>query len=433
MACIFGHLHKYFVLDDKTANFIDGYRVNYEINGFNVSIESIYVSSKTNTFRPIIRINDEELSISQIKSRFGSFKLFLPEKIILSYSGITDHLKNLSNHFEAKFINRIIRKDNPYSLNPLFLPEDNPFMYVKKEYVSFVILALLVLNTKDAHDILKEIGLDINGCTIRIALKKPDWAKSKVHKNDNDALWGMEGKIASDFLKGLDIVGIKANSPNDALHYSFDFYGSPMIQDLFLYHYNLQPNQVIPFMDTILCNGLLESVTITWGESFSIDRLSEGEKQLILSVGLGLVMKKKNLLFLLDEPDVSLHPTWQREFISNISKGLDKESMAIISTHSPILVSDLQNTSVIIVRDGKTCPLEGLYSYGRDTNSILEDYFGIEERNKEGQNLIQSFYNAMTSKDYDKAETLLNEIEATFGPSDISTVKATSVFDDLAD
>ena len=30
LAYIFGHLHKYFVLDDKTAEFIDGYKINRE-------------------------------------------------------------------------------------------------------------------------------------------------------------------------------------------------------------------------------------------------------------------------------------------------------------------------------------------------------------------------------------------------------------------
>ena len=112
LAFIFGHLHKYFVLDDKTAEFIDGYRIDYTINGHNVYIESKYVSSKTNTFQPIIRIDDEELSIPQIKKRYGDFKVFLPEKIVLFYSGITEHLKKLHEHFEDKFIKKIIKQNN---------------------------------------------------------------------------------------------------------------------------------------------------------------------------------------------------------------------------------------------------------------------------------------------------------------------------------
>lgn len=436
LAYIFGHLHKYFILGDKTAEFIDGYRLDYEINGYNVSIESKYVYSKTNTFQPTIKINGEELSISQIRDRYGDFKMFLPEKIILSYSGITEHLKELNKHFEDKVIQKIIRPNNPYSLLPLNLPEDNPFMYVKKEYVSFVLLALFVLNTEEAQEIFKTIGIDINGCMSTITLKKPYWAKVEK-ENANNSLWGMSGKIALDFLDGLALVGDpkenRDEKTNDIKSIDFEFYGSLMIQDLFQSYFKIGPEQVIPFMDTLLCDDLLKSVNITWGEDLSVNRLSEGEKQLILSVGLGLVLNNKNLLFLYDEPDVSLHPKWQQYFISNMEKGLDPESMAIITTHSPILVGNLQKSYIRIIKKGKMLPIENLYSFGRDINSVLEDYFGIEERNEKGKELINDFYKAMTDKKYDEAETILDEIEKSFGPYDITTIKANSMFDDLAE
>ena len=176
---------------------------------------------------------------------------------------------------------------------------------------------------------------------------------------------------------------------------------------------------------------LLGAVNITWGDGLSVDRLSEGEKQLILTVGLSLVLNKQNLLFLYDEPDVSLHPKWQQEFISSIRKGLNNESMAIITTHSPILVSNLLD--VQIINKGQMLSSDNYFSYGRDINSILEDYFRIDERNEEGKKLIKAFYDAMGSKDYEKAEELLNKLKATFGPEDVSTVKAESLFDDLAE
>ena len=433
LAYIFGHLHKYFVLNDKTAEFIDGYRIDYTINGHNVFIESKYVSSKTNTFQPVIRIDNEELSIPQIKIRYGGFKEFLPEKVVLYYSGITEHLKKLHEHFEDKFIKKIIKQNNPYSLNPLILPDDNPFMYVKKEYVSFVLLSLFVLNSEESNSILRTMGVDIDGCITTITLKKPYWAK--FDKEDKEGrLWGMTGKIASDFVNGLDYYGLRKEKGNDKTNaLEYDFYGSLMIQDIFSSFFHLLPDQVISFMDTLLCDDLLEAVNITWGEGISVDRLSEGEKQLILTAGLSLVLNKRNLLFLYDEPDVSLHPKWQREYISGIRKGLDEESMAIITTHSPILVSNLQKAFVQAINKGIMLSTENNYSYGRDINSILEDYFKIEERNEDGKNLIRSFYDAMGTKDYDKAEESLKRLKETFGPEDVSTVKAESLFDDLAE
>ena len=103
LAYIFGHLHKYFVLNDKTAEFIDGYKINYTINDLDVYIESHYKDSKSNTFNPVIRINGDNISIPQLKKKYGDLS-FLPSKIIVSYSGITERLALLSDHFEQKLL-----------------------------------------------------------------------------------------------------------------------------------------------------------------------------------------------------------------------------------------------------------------------------------------------------------------------------------------
>lgn len=433
LAYIFGHLHKYFVLDDKTAEFIDGYKINYTINGLDVYIESHYKESKSNTFDPIIRVNGDEMSTSQLKKRYGDLP-FLPSRVIISYSGITERLALLSDHFEQKFIRKIIRHNNPYSLKPLVLPEDNPFVYIKKEYVAFIILALFVLNTDEANHLLSLLGIDINGCTTTITLKKPGWAKHSKKENNQDMIWGMSGKIARDLLDGLNQVAENKNKGGkkepDKLKY--ELYGSPNVQDLFAGYYELSPSQVVLFLNTLMCDELLDSIDITWNKTFSLYNLSEGEKQMILSIGLSLVLNQSNLLFLLDEPDVSLHPKWQQDFITNFTAGLNNESMAIITTHNPILIGSSNRTDIHIIEAGNEKPNE-YYSHGRDVNSLLYDYFGVNERNEFGEILISKFYNAMTRKDYDAAEEILKKLHNEFGNGDLAVIKADSIFDDLAE
>lgn len=433
LAYIFGHLHKYFVLNDKTAEFIDGYKINYTINGLDVFIESHYKESTSNTFDPIIRVNGDELSTSQLKKRYEDLS-FLPSKVIISYSGITERLALLSDHFEQKFIKKIIRHNNPYSLKPLVLPEDNPFVYIKKEYIAFIILALFVLNTDEANNLLTLLGIDINGCTTTITLKKPSWAKNNKKENNQDMIWGMSGKIAQDLLTGLNLLAVnkKGEQDKEENRLQYELYGLNMVQDLFRGYYELTPSQVVLFLSTLLCDDLLDSVNITWNKSFSIDNLSEGEKQLILSVGLSLVLNQSNLLFLLDEPDVSLHPKWQQDFITNFTNGLNNESMAIITTHNPILIGSSNRTDVHIIEVGNEKPNE-YYSHGRDINSLLYDYFGVNERNEFGTKLISAFYDAMTKKDYNVAEEILNELHNEFGNGDLAVIKADSIFDDLAE
>ena len=73
------------------------------------------------------------------------------------------------------------------------------------------------------------------------------------------------------------------------------------------------------------------------------------------------------------------------------------------------------------------------FSFGRDINSLLQDYFEVNERNEEGKKLISEFYNSMNQKNYEQAEMNLQKLKNSFGPEDITTIKADSLFDDLAE
>ncbi len=134
----------------------------------------------------------------------------------------------------------------------------------------------------------------------------------------------------------------------------------------------------------------------------------------------------------MDEPDVSLHPKLQQEFLNNFTKGLNEGSMAIITSHNPIIIGNSNREDIHIIKDGKEMENE-YYSLGRDINSLLYDYFNIHERNSFGENLIKRFYNAMNNKNYELAENILTELRTTFGDDDIEVIKADSMFDDLAE
>lgn len=64
--------------------------------------------------------------------------------------------------------------------------------------------------------------------------------------------------------------------------------------------------------------------------------------------------KYKNIILVLDEPDTSLHPEWQRRFLNILIVAL-KEAFSsfnfqiIITSHSPIIVSDFPNNNIIFL------------------------------------------------------------------------------------
>jgi len=85
------------------------------------------------------------------------------------------------------------------------------------------------------------------------------------------------------------------------------------------------------------------------GKEVDLSTFSTGEKQIIYRVG-HLLKNLENLdgaLILIDEPETSLHPKWQKkyvQFLIDVFSGLDIQF--IIATHSPYLLQG--------IRDGKS-------------------------------------------------------------------------------
>lgn len=71
----------------------------------------------------------------------------------------------------------------------------------------------------------------------------------------------------------------------------------------------------------------------------SLSAASSGEVSLIISMVFLALTRQKGSLLLIDEPENSLHPTWQREYLSTLSGVLGYETVTIvIATHSPMIV-----------------------------------------------------------------------------------------------
>lgn len=438
IADIFGHLHKFFILNDKTAEFVEDYEIVYDFEkdneSYKIEIHSRqYVDNRSCTFVPQIWINGEELSIAQIERKYDGMETFLPTKTILGYAGISDHLKVLSEHFEEKYKKEITKVNNQYSLSPLNLPKERPFIYIKPEHLSMLVLSLFFSDNKQDKDFLTEyLKIDKDSCQIALVFKKPSWAKKKEEK-----WWGISGNVALQYFQAIELYSDKEEKTkeNDLITYYFD--GTTNLEVAFAFELNAYRKDIVfTIFDTLLYDELLSEIKITWnldnGDEMSLDRLSEGQKQIIQTLSVNYVLgEDKNLLYLYDEPDVFLHPQWQQKYVSKFHY-YSESSHIIITTHNPILIGDLQKEQVHEIHNGKTVESNN-YSFGRDVNSILEDYFNVKERSRQGNELIKNFYDSMDAKDYDKAEECLKELKENFGPEDVSTVRAESLFDDLAE
>ena len=84
-------------------------------------------------------------------------------------------------------------------------------------------------------------------------------------------------------------------------------------------------------------------------EFVDIKDLSSGERQLIY-IFLKLINSSKKTIFLMDEPEISLHLEWQEKLISEIMK-ISPDCQLIIVTHSPAIVMNGWMDSYIDIDD----------------------------------------------------------------------------------
>ncbi|MCW2465062.1 AAA family ATPase [Elizabethkingia anophelis] len=427
VAYIFGHLHKYFVLGDKTAEFIDGYEIVFSsiVNKveYSVYLNSVYVRQKTNTFKPIIKINNEEVTISEIEKKYGGFQKFLPSRIGVYYAGEAQYLKKLSEHFENKYIKELIRKDNSYSLNPFNLPQERPFYYIKDNYLGFILLALIVNKDKSQNidNLLNHLlgTIDYDQLQISINLRKPYWATS-----DKESLWGIESKFVNQFVEKLNDTAIQVKEENSIISYTYN--GILDIKKLF--KDSKKSDYAFMVLDTLYYNDLLESVIIDLkdekGKVINSERLSEGQRQFIVTSGLAVLWEDiENKLFLYDEPDVFLHPKWQREYIPFLSSYFEN-SFALLTTHNPSILSDVSSSQVYLLRQGKIIE-KGLNTYGEKFDRILIDYFGLEDtRNKNVSERFKSLYKSIKDKEFsnDKFKSKFDELKKIIGADDVDFI-----------
>lgn len=86
------------------------------------------------------------------------------------------------------------------------------------------------------------------------------------------------------------------------------------------------------------------------GDSIGTEQLSSGEKQLLLILFKIFLTEEDPFVFLMDEPEISLHIGWQYELI-NIIRKLNPNCQLIISTHSPSIFGDGWGDKITYVED----------------------------------------------------------------------------------
>jgi predicted ATP-binding protein involved in virulence len=165
---------------------------------------------------------------------------------------------------------------------------------------------------------------------------------------------------------------------------------------------------------------------------FNINQLSDGEKCYISLIGdlsrrLAIANPVSdspldgNGIVLIDEIELHLHPKWQMEIISKLKQTFTN-CQFFITTHSPLIVSDIQTEQVIFIKDGNKIT-KGMSTYGKLVNDILIDHFEIEEpRSMEVQKQIEKAKDLLQNNQITEFQKEIEQLESLLGRGDLDVI-----------
>jgi hypothetical protein len=130
---------------------------------------------------------------------------------------------------------------------------------------------------------------------------------------------------------------------------------------------------------------------------------------------------------LIDEIDLHLHPRWQRVVLDGLRTTFPRLQF-VVTTHSPQVLSSAENRQVRHLVEGKIQE-HGVFVEGRDSNAILRESMGTDDRDAEGQKQLRLLHDAIDQRDKERAEALFAKLLAKWGDLDPALIRARGIMD----
>lgn len=167
-------------------------------------------------------------------------------------------------------------------------------------------------------------------------------------------------------------------------------------------------------------------------QEFELGQLSHGERGLLAMTGdiarrLALCSadtddpRLRPGVVLIDEICLHLHPQWQREVIPRLERTFPNLQF-IVTTHSPQVISQLHPDSVRILEGFAVLPTTPP-TYGRDTNAILSEVMGVDERPAFARERLHVIADLMDQEKWTEARAALDELAKDLGPHDAEIMR----------
>lgn len=408
------HNVEFFFEEDSEVNAIIGNNGSGKSNVLE-ALTIIFAAKYNNelvsfTFDIIYAINDSEYRISNREGDMflkgdksvakKDFPKCLPRGLFLYYCGETDRLKNMALSYVDKAFDKALKAGNEVAIKYI--------TYAGLREFPPAMLANAVYKNRTFERVCDLSGIESIGAPVVFRFRRPAiWGKSAPA----DTFWNARGAVATIIGKLLE-NGDKRVIDKDHVDISFSKLSETKLD-------SVNPFDLFIMYELLMQADVLEEIRfdiIKDGITISISELSEGEKQLAQLLCLLEATKEHRALFLLDEFDSFLHPSWQRKF-SEIISGIDVSGQVILTTHSPLTLGKMKKENIRILKNGEVYS-PSADTYNRDITEVLEEIMEVGKRPVDVGDAIRDFRNAAVHGNVDAAKAYLDSLKHLLSPED---------------
>lgn len=377
--------------------------VTYFIHGYTYTVEV-----NKNTVITCKR-NNQEIPFYQI---------ILPQKVLAVSFMINDKFLFNDNIEDSMYKYLGVRKtsNSTYTSSLVRSVINNVLYSIEKEKTGIICDALNLMKMK--YKISFEIKVAskkvseslINDNSINLLL---DEKIGKLTINEFNKIFKLKNKLI-DAIKKISIGNI-----------TIDMGSKDILMNTVNYNDLLSLLEYKKEIDLLIDLHILKPISIYFykkNEKISFEDCSSGEKHIIFAFTSIAVNISKDSIILIDEPEISLHPNWQMQYIHLLKNTFIeyKSCHFILATHSHYIISDLESGSsslVIIKRDDdnevQEAELVKYDTYAWSAENIIYNVFGLRTtRNYYFEMDLRELFESMQSVngDKEKVKRLYNKL-----------------------
>lgn len=377
------------------------YRVNYRIKPRAGAVaESTHVTLSNVPGEPEIKIDGNTVKRSEFEKRKDDW---FPDLIFGYYSGSGRRLEETFDLHQTNYYRTIARNDDEAACYEALV--SRRMFYCRPIHG---VLALLTLFAFPEDKVVKELKARLGITAFHSSLilfREPWYAKGGVAKkvSEADSFWGAAGPAGrtAALLKenafhpiGLtnQVVEDYRDKKREEVQFA-TFLRDPAALDKFRKEFS-DDSDMFYSLEALDVSDLIEEQESTvWVKRDNDDSgdvgfsdLSDGERQLLMVLGLIRISRGKRVLFLLDEPDTHLNPHWQHSYLkliedwTGIAADADKCHI-ILTSHNPLTISALTRNEVRVITQAADGRVQASAPYanpkGMGFTATLTEIFGM--------------------------------------------------------